>query len=224
MSRIAEYIERVEHGLECANTGKTKLTEAQLYPAFGGMSSNMNRIILNEVVKDNDRYLEVGVYRGSTFVCSLFGNNPHSAIAIDNFSQFNDQLEDNKSVFIANVKKHVPQLLSKIALIDRNCFDLLTEHRIRIPANINVYFYDGGHEALEQEAAVTYYDGTLADEFIYIVDDWNYEPARVGTRQAFAKLGTIVHREWEFFTNFNGDNGSWWNGFYIAVCEKRKTT
>jgi hypothetical protein len=113
-------------------------------------------------------------------------------------------------------------LRGRVGFLNADCFNLTSEQKLCVPGNVNVYFYDGGHEAPEQKAALTYYDGTLADEFIFIVDDWNYEPARIGTRQAFEELGTIIHKEWELFSDHNGDTSSWWNGFYLAVCEKRK--
>jgi len=222
-SRIEEYIIRVSKAVRLASNehrdASVKITQKQM--DLEGMSSIRNRILLNELIKDNDLYLEIGVWRGSTFIAALYENNPKLAVAIDNFSQF-DESGENVKVFTNAVYENLPHLLDKAFLINNDCFNLTPEEKAFIPDNINVYFYDGAHEAVDQKAALTYYHDKLANEFIYIVDDWNYEPARIGTRQAFEELGILVHKEWELFTDFNGDRTSWWNGFYLAVCEKAK--
>jgi hypothetical protein len=221
MSRIAEYIARVEFGLERAENEHSKLTQAQM--DLEGMSSVKNRILLNELVKDNDFYLEIGVYRGSTFVAALYENHPKLAIAIDNFSQFEGGvIGANLSIFYNVVEQHIPHMRGKCGFLNADCFNLNSAEKALLPKDINVYFYDGAHEAIDQKLALTYYNEFLADQFIYIVDDWNYEPARVGTRQGIEELGLTIHKEWEMFTDRNGATESWWNGFYVAVCEKAK--
>ena len=67
---------------------------------------------------------------------------------------------------------------------------------------------------------MTYYKDCLEDIFILIVDDWNDERARVGTRTGFKLNNITVHKQWELFSRVNGDKDTWWNGFYVAVCEK----
>ena len=67
---------------------------------------------------------------------------------------------------------------------------------------------------------------SLSDVFIYIVDDWNTEAVREGTRLGFESAYVKVHKEWEIFGNTQKVNDEihydpdWWNGYYIAVCEK----
>lgn len=219
MSHIEEYTRRCENAIEKAVLEHTKLTQEQF--DIRGMSSTKNRILLNELVKDNDIYLEIGVYQGSTFVAALYQNNPQYVCAIDNFAQF-DENGVNANRFASVVIKHLQQLKGRIGFINADCFNLNEQEKERVPKNVNVYLYDGAHEAIDQKLALTYYQEFLANEFIFIVDDWNYEPARVGTREAIAELGLTVHKEWELFSKFNGDTESWWNGFYVAVCEKAK--
>jgi hypothetical protein len=105
--------------------------------------------------------------------------------------------------------------------IDKDCFDLTEEEKSFI-SNMNLYFYDGDHKEEDQIKAITYYVDCLSDIFIFIVDDWNHPPVKKGTRSAISDTKLIVHKEWEFSSSFNGDANSWWNGFYIAVCEKNK--
>jgi hypothetical protein len=242
-SRIEEYTKRCEAALESALIEKTKLTDSEL--SLTGMSSTKNRILLNELVKKGDRYLEIGVYRGSTFVAALYKNKPAYAVAIDNFSEFTDLINREQSNEVIKKLASDAMLLNpndaslsnedmfKKALADRNItnFTLLNTNCFDVPPNLenhlldqnfNVYLYDGGHSYEDHKKALTYYYNTLANEFIFIVDDWNWEPARRGTFDAMGELGIKLHRDFALLTSFNGDVDSWWNGFYVAVCEKTK--
>ena len=212
-----QYIERVEKALEAANTGTTKLTDAEF--ALEGMSSRKNRILMNELVKDGDRYLEIGVWRGSTFVAALHGNKPEYAVAIDNFSQFDNDGKNSERFKRVTTERNI----TDFTLLNADCFNVPPNlENLLLGQNFNVYFYDGGHTERDQYLALTYYYPTLADQFIFIVDDWNWEPSRVGTRRAIADLSLKIHREWELFNEGGGNREQWWNGLYLAVCEKAK--
>lgn len=212
-----KYIERVEAALEAANTGTTKLTQAEF--DLEGMSSRKNRILLNELVKDDTRYLEIGVWRGSTFVAALLGNKPEYAVAIDNFSQF-----DNDGKNSERFKKVVTDRnITDFTLLNADCFNIPPNlENLLLGQNFNTYFYDGDHKEQDQYLALAYYYPTLANTFIFIVDDWNWEPSRHGTRRAIAELDLKIHKEWELFNEGGGNKEHWWNGLYIAVCEKTK--
>lgn len=214
---IKKLIKRVEDAIAAAETGKTKLTEAEL--TLDGMSSKKNRILLNELVTEDDNYLEIGVFKGSTFVAALFGNNPKYAVAIDNFSQFDPQ-STNLDTFKSEVSKRGFQ---NFTLLNADCFNIpkhLEDYVLN--RNFTVYFYDGDHKERDQYLALYYYYMTLADKFIFIVDDYNTVEAQVGTLRAIDELKLIVHKEWKLLSDRNGDTASWWNGLYVAVCEKAK--
>ena len=215
---VKALIKRVEKAIEAAETGKTKLTEAEL--TLEGMSSRKNRILLNELITTDDNYLEIGVFKGSTFVSALYGNNPKYAVAIDNFSQFDPQ-NINLNVFKQVVSERGFQ---NFTLLNANCFNIPVDlaNQYLLNREFTVYFYDGDHKERDQYLALYYYYLTLADKFIFIVDDYNTVEAQVGTLQAMDELKIIVHKEWKLLTDRNGDTGSWWNGLYIAVCEKAK--
>ena len=87
---------------------------------------------------------------------------------------------------------------------------------------INVFFYDGSHDEKSQELAFTYFNSVFDDLFIAIIDDWNWDYVRKGTNNAFNKLNYEILFEKSFFTPYNGDTSSWWNGLYIAVVKKNK--
>ena len=212
---INEYISRCEKAIQNANSLTTKLSDVEL--SIQGMSSTKNRIFLNELLaqdSNNVNYLEIGTWLGSTFISALYNNKLKSAIAIDNFSQFDGTM----SGFTTNCAR---SLLQNFRFINSDCFGLSAEDKATIK-DVNVYFYDGDHTHEDQRKALTYYIDVLQDVFIFIVDDWNHEPARTGTRTGLSETNLTVHKEWELPANYNGDRENWWNGLYVAVCEKTR--
>jgi hypothetical protein len=180
-----------------------------------GMSSPIIRHFLNNLCSLKDgRYLEIGCWKGSTLVSALYKNenNLSHAIAIDNWSEFGGPLHE----FAANVRTFVPN--SPLSFYAENCF--LIDKALIFKEPINIYFYDGEHKESDQKAAFTYYDSVFDDVFIAVIDDWNSDNVRKGTQSAFQELGYQVLYERPFFTGWNGDTSSWWNGFYIAVVKK----
>jgi hypothetical protein len=212
---VSSYIKRVENALECANTGTTKLTESEF--ALAGMSSKRNRILLNELVKSGDKYLEIGVWQGATFVSALYKNEPAYAVAIDNFSQFDPNSENSNTFKRVTTERGI----TDFTLLNADCFNLpknLEEYVLN--RKFNVYFYDGPHTAVDQYKALFYYYMCLADEFIVIVDDFNNTEVQSGTYAAIGDLQLKVHKDWVLKSAGNGDRETWWNGLYVAVCEK----
>lgn len=210
---VENYIARVEKSIKNAVDGTTKLSGLQF--SIKGMSSKKNRVFLNELLGEdsqNVNYLEIGTWLGSTFVSALYKNNLKSAIAIDNFSQFQGTLTE----FMTNCAKSE---IIDFKFINADCFNLSGQEKSSIK-DVNVYFYDGDHTHEDQRKALSYYIDTLQDVFIFIVDDWNHEPARTGTRAGLVETNIKVHKEWELPADFNGDRLNWWNGLYVAVCEK----
>ena len=206
---VDEYIKRVDESIVNALEGKSKLTSYEL--DVGGLSSPRIKHFLNNLICKEDRYLEIGVLSGSTFIGACYENNPY-AIAIDNFSQFHGSGQN----FRDNCAR---SKITNYMLFNEDCFNVPPEMLTSI-SNMNVYFYDGDHKEEDQRKSLTYYINNLSNTFIFIVDDWNHPPVKTGTRLAISDTKVIVHKKWEFDTTFNGDVKSWWNGLYIAVCEK----
>jgi len=210
MSNIQKYIRRVESAIEKAYFGITKLTEKQL--ALEGMSSNKNRIFLNEIIFPDTRYLEIGVWKGSTFVSAMYRNNPKMAIAIDNFSQF----KGDEDIFLNACNENE---ISNFKCCNMDCFNLTDEAKQYIQ-DIDVYFYDGDHKEYDQQLALDYYINSLSKEFIFIVDDWNWQDVQIGTYKGILNNRLKIHSQWELPSAYNGDKEQWHNGFYVAVLEK----
>jgi hypothetical protein len=188
---------------------------------ISGMSSNKVRHFLNNIITPTSRYLEIGSWRGSTFVSALFKNNPEIAFAIDNWSEFTDpNLQSGSGVgpqqaFMENVKKYIT---CDYNVIEGDCFKINpVENRIK---NINTFFYDGSHDLNSQKQALTYYYDFLSDCFIFMVDDWNEDSTRIGTKIAIEELNLKTIYEYVGKADHNGDRKNWWNGFYISVLKK----
>ena len=216
---IDEYIAKVNKAIyEATVDTKTKLTEDIF--KLPGMSSRENRILLNELVKDTDKYLEIGVHRGSTFVSAMYKNGA-KGVAIDNFSQFGTA-DENKKWFDQYCNEHD---VKDFSFINNDCFNL-TESEKELVKDCNIYFYDGDHRFEDQERAVTYYFNLLANPFILIVDDYNHGPCVEGTKKGFELTNAVVHKEWVLNGNTVANENhtfnarGWHNGLYIAVVGK----
>lgn len=196
-----------------ANKRISKLTSEVLN--MEGMSSPKVRYLLNNLCSlPNTVYLEIGCWKGSTWVAGLFRNQANilSAVAIDNWSEF----DGPKEIFYENCAKFLPNSIYQIYSAD--CFALDPKALFNQP--VTVYFYDGNHSALSQELAFTHYNDSFDDVFIAIVDDWNMEDVVKGTRAAFEKLHYEILFEMTLPTIWNCDTQNWWNGILVAVIRK----
>ena len=230
---VQEYIERAERAITVSRNGFSKLTPVQFDVI--GMASGMNRCLLNNLVDQNTRYLEIGTWFGSTFIAACYGNDPEYACAIDNFSEFagnEDTPEPLEALKTPSGELLIPTTetftnncircgVTNFDFINADCFNLMPAAKSRIH-DISVYFYDGGHSEEDQRKAISYYVGNLANVFILIVDDYNLDSAQVGTKIGLLENNILVHKDWELFTPHkeNRSERSWWNGIYVAVCEK----
>lgn len=201
--------DKIKYCIEMAKIGASKLTDDIL--AIEGMSSASNRHLLNNLGAMFDRfnYLEIGVHKGSTYVSSLYRNNVVKAWAIDDWSQFQDQ----SAVFMANCERFgVP-----VELINANCFTIDTSPI----KDINFYFYDGHHGFIETAMGLTCFYDSLAKEFLYIVDDYDWDDVERGTEEAIKFLGLSVEYSIHLESTSCNENKSWWNGLGVFVLRKK---
>lgn len=206
-------ISHIQNSIMLAYQGQSKLNSSILN--IEGMSSSKVRHLLNNICSAKDScYLEIGCFKGSTFISALYGNDQSiiDAVGIDNWSEFGGPFQ----VFTKNCIKFLPN--SKYRFFSHESFSL--DISSLFPKPVNIYFYDGDHSEEAQELALTYYNKALDNFFILIVDDWNWEKVKIGTFKAFKKLNyEIVYSE-ELPASFNGDIENWWNGIFIALIRK----
>lgn len=203
--------ELVEASIAVAEQSSGGLPESVLQ--LSGMSSAKVRRLLNQLCSQpGTRYLEVGVWAGSTLISALFGNASTvvAADAIDNFSQF----DGPRTVFEANTRQ----------FLGEGCFTFhdkgYREVSPTLQPPVNVYFYDGDHSAENQRDGLLHFWPCLAEEFIFIVDDWNWPQVQQGTFEGIAKSGGRIVKSWELPAAFNGDLDQYWNGVFVAVMQK----
>lgn len=206
---MINYIEHVENSIESAMDGKTKLDGRTL--GIQGMSSNKVRIFLNELLTLPDaKYLEIGVWKGSTLCSALFGNSPTYAVGIDNWSEMGGPKDAFRQISGG--------LGLKFEFYDGDCFAL---DKANFKHKFNIYLYDGRHEEIDQERALTHFFDCLEDEFIFICDDYNWQGVKDGTKKGFDKIPATIIKSWELPSVGNGDTNNWWNGVLVAYCKKK---
>lgn len=204
-----DLVKHLKDSIDNAIDSKSKLTDnvLQIY----GMSSNRNRHLLNNLVNIKGvNYLEIGVYWGSTFVSALYGNKYNHAYAIDNWSQFDgapDMFKKNCTDFE----------LQNYTLFEEDCFGVNIK---KIKHKIGVYLYDGEHTEEASAQALTYYYDVFADEFILIVDDFDWYTVEDGTKRGIKECNLSVVHEEHLKAEFTNDWQTWWNGLYVAVLRK----
>lgn len=212
-AREIALIAHVKHSIENAKQGLSKLNPKIL--KIKGMSSCKVRHFLNNLCQlPGSRYMEIGVWKGSTWISALYGNSQSvvEAIAIENWSEFGGP----KDTFLHNCRRFLPDVAYNYVCADS--FTLNKEPLFSSP--INIYFYDGEHTELSQELALTYYTEILDDLFILVVDDWNFEKVQKGTFNALSKLQYKVLFSEALPSSHINDKKNWWNGLFVAVIRK----
>lgn len=228
--------EHIDEAFKNAENEKSKL----ITPIFqiNGMSSAKVRCLLNNLLNiDNVKYLEIGMWRGSTLISALYGNNPKTVVGIDNFSEFvlphptsqewlflTDIQERRHPVhprdeLFHNLQEFLPPE-NKISILEGGCFNEELLKKCGELSPFNIYFYDGNHSYESQKRAMTEYVKFMDKTFIIIVDDWNASDASKGTLDGLAECGVKIIHKVEKFTNFNCDRETWWNGIGVLLCEQ----
>ena len=202
MRSVFECITCVENAIEKANLHTTTLTKKQLN--VKGCSTENIRIFLNEIIANDTNYLEIGIRFGSTFIPAISNRDPKNKIAMDSF-QHGGETDFHLNCASNNIKD--------FRLIKSDCFNLDADVKSSIQ-NIDVYFYDAEHTFEDQKKAFTYYYNNLANVFIVAIDDYIYGEIVDGTQAGIKETNLKIHKDWVL------PAPTWWNGFYIAVCEK----
>lgn len=212
MFTIQELEIHAEEAITNAINHQSKINDEIL--ALHGMSSKKGRYLLNNICSlPGINYLEIGVWKGSTAISALYQNNITNYTLIDNWKICPPVIQQALFSNFDTILGHPPNI------IEEDCFSFNPlEKGIR---DINVYFYDGEHEEIDQYQALTHYYDALADNFIFIVDDTNYPPALVGTIKAICEKNLKINKHWTLQATHNSDNDNFWNGMYVAVLSKQ---
>lgn len=223
--RLSIKRQYTRHLIECIEKAYDEQSKASNETLrLDGMSTPKVRHFINNLCSmERAKYLEVGSFKGSTF-CSAIDNNPKAeATAIENFSQFSDSSnpdgKSNKDILLQNIdstiKRNAYERRAKLQLI---VSDFMAVDKSKI-GGVNIYFYDGAHDASSQYHAFTHMNDTFENTFIAIIDDWfcGQGGPKKGTFDAFKQLGYHIHYLEELPQGANLFHG----GLGVAVIEKR---
>lgn len=211
---MSKLIQHVEVALQKARQLESKITQDILN--MEGMSGRMTRHFYNNVCSiPNARYLEIGSWKGSTFCAAMCGNEM-TCLAIDNWSQLGGPRED----FLKNYYKYKGK--NKATVLEKNCWEI----EASTLGKFNIFMYDGDHDTESHFRALPHYWNCLDDEFIFIVDDWNWEDVVIGTERAIRVNELKILFKEVIITDINpqiqrSDN-NWHNGICIMILKKTK--
>lgn len=216
---IDELKKHVYDSINKADNNISKLTEEILN--MEGMSGKKTRHLYNNLCSiPGINYLEIGTWKGSSFISAMYQNNLNS-IVIDNWSEFGSG--SIKSEFLNNFNEHCKD--AKLNLIEKDCFQITNKDIYEVFENIDIYLYDGAHDFESQKKAITYYKDYFSKYVVIIVDDFrddtpsNAEVSQ-GTYAGLEESGLIVHEKVIVFSKQDvGGSEGYWNGFGLFICE-----
>jgi len=152
-------------------------------------------------------YLEVGAFNGATITAAAYGNSGRfTTVDMDDVTP---ALNANKKSFGGKIN---------IDFVQGDCWTVDLD---RIPAGVNVYFFDGPHEKEDHARALPYYLPRLADQFIFVVDDWEDEKVRAGTFEGIKSSGLLPTFIAEIGLGDHEARDGWWNSLGVFVLRKR---
>lgn len=186
---------------------------------YEGYTGTKTRHFYNNICSKliDARYLEIGTWNGSSSISAVYKNNIY-ALFIDNWSQFNGTPDIFKKAITEFGKT------SECYLLEADCWKI----NLSEIGKFNIYLYDGAHTELDHFKALEYYLPNLDDEFIFMVDDWNWPEVRDGTMRAIRECNLTMKFRHEIFVssddlkgmpNHNGKK-TWWNGIGIFLLSK----
>ena len=207
---MSKLVNHVLSCLEKTDNLESNLTDEVLN--MEGMSGKKTRHFYNNLCSlEKARYLEIGSWKGSSS-CSALCNNKLTCLCIDNWSEFGGPKEE----FLENFNKY--KGTNDAQFLERDCWNIETSSIGRF----NIYMYDGDHSEQSHYDALARYYQALDDEFIFLVDDWNYNDVKVGTLRAMVDLKLNILFEKQINTESNDPKNDWHNGIGIFVLEKEK--
>ena len=219
-----DYIKHIEDSIQWGELEVSKLTLDILN--IQGITSNKVKCLLNNICNiDEANYLEIGVFRGSTFCSAIYGNNI-KATGIDNWSSpylmpsgvsqkmnfyLRDKQNDPKEEFLTNVKKFGN--VDNINVYRANYLDF--DYSLIEP--LDIIFYDGETKYYDQYTAIKRLIPHMSNKCILIIDDWNWQ--KDGALKALEESDLMITYQKNIYTN-GEDSKDFWNGLGIFLIEK----
>jgi len=219
---MQNLISNIEQSLYFAEKEVSKLTIDIM--DIKGLTSKKVKCFLNNICGMQDAsYLEIGTYQGATFCSAIYGNNAQ-ATAIDDWKQ--DELLPSNIPFLTNYSLSKPRKNPKNVFLDNlNKYDLTHKANIiddnyltfdfrNLKNKSNIVFYDGDHTFSDQYAVISKLKHATNDNFILIIDDWNWEKRGILKGIQDFKYKCLYKKE--IFTQCE-DSQNFWNGLGIFI-------
>lgn len=217
-----EKIIAIQEAINKADKFQSNLKpEAFEVPFLGSLKI---RALLNNLGALATHISDIGCHKGGSICSMLYGNsNIKSATAIDSWES--DATNEDKAypVFMQYVSRFKPAN-TELNVIVSDCWQVDLS---MIPNKIDLYSYDAGHSKTDQRDALIYYKDMLADEFIYVCDDWEYGDVKAGTLEGIEKGGYEVLFSQELINppgTYENDhlNDHWWRGYAVYLLKKKQ--
>ena len=205
INKLEMFFENAEKGISKIDTEIKKID---------GMTGIKTRHFYNNLLTlENSKYLEIGTWKGSS-VCSAMCGNSSKILCIDDWSEFGGPKEE----FLINFEKYKGE--NEAIYIESDCFSI----DVNSIGKFNIYMYDGNHTYESHYKSLTYFIDSMEDEFILIVDDWNWEQVRLATNNSIKDLSLTTLWSKEIRLNDNNetthDKDGWWNGIAVFLLKK----
>ena len=191
--KARRYVNHLTTCIQRAYDHKSSLTK-EYFDVLEGMAPARTRHFINNLCGlESTRYLEVGLFKGGTFLCAAHANPTLDMTGIENFSEFQDEGhktngESVEQTFLKQVHKFTsPNDRERMKIIKANAFEVKVD-KIGL---FDIYFYDGNHSKEAHFLSLAHFNAALADPFILAVDDWDcsFRGPHDGTLEAVLKLG-----------------------------------
>jgi len=188
-----------------------------------GLSGRKFRYFLNILIEnlEKPRYLEIGSWLGSTACSASYGNNL-KLTCIDDWSQTFKGIKEPRKKFYKNLNRSLNK--NSVTNVLETDYKQINYKGI---GKHNVFFFDGPHHKKDHFDAIILTQDALEDEFIMIIDDWNWKQVRDGTNQALKTLNLKIISFVEIRTTqndlkplFEGKNSDWHNGYALFIIRK----
>jgi hypothetical protein len=206
----------IKQALADAIAGKHQLSDSVM--AIEGMSGQIYRKFINNLIRvtPDSRYLEVGSLKGST-ACAAMYNNTLDITCIDNW-----HWPEHRPDFFKNTESVITDNIN-FTVIEKD----FREVDYSAIGKFNIYMFDGPHGEQDQYDGVIMAQAALDDNYILIVDDWNWLEVQNGTWEALRQLdhGLVSKLEIRTTDDYSypavADHFSdWHNGYLVAVIAK----
>ena len=217
------YVKRVLEAIDAGNTNTSNFNPERY--SIQGLSSDRVRHFLNSLCSHEDAvYLEIGTFTGSTFFAATMGNKSR-CIGVDDFSEPTvrpmvdrgmwTELGNPYDTLVKNWQKYE----NGNATFIKSSVKELTEEDFN-GSKPNILFYDANHDMMEQMNNLNDLLPFLADKFIIIVDDANFDGVVDGTVQWASENHLQCYLERRILSSVVESPIHWWNGVHVMVLEK----